>query len=402
MNRVETMRLRRCVLYLNNPNDRALLQPGTRLFGEFAPGIGMIFATPYRPPTPSPRIIGTVGGPPASRRRSAGMLSLWARDDSFMAEWFVNGRQASLPVEIVYEPTCYARTPFSPAEVQTLWNQTVTVLGCGAGGGKIAVELARAGVGHFKLGDPQRLEFANALRHEGGRFDVGKPKPQVVAERIYRINPAIRIETYFEDIFERDLAEVREILDADLVVAATDKTGTQLLINELTRRFQTACVFGGCYEQALGGEVFYTLPGEQMPCLACLRAGLEQPKTDVHIDYGKASSSSDYEGEPGLHAAIDFVSDIQAQICLGILLRKVPTSKLAQIIDPRRNFLLVGGALASGFYRFKRPFHVFFQPLKGQRRDCPVCGGLDRLLGDPVGAEEDKNNHDQHLEKKDS
>jgi len=183
-------------------------------------------------------------------------------------------------------------------------------------------------------------------------------------------------------------------------VAATDKTARQLLANELTLRFQTACVFGGCYEEALGGEVFYTLPGEQMPCLACLRAGLEQPKTDVKIDYGKASSASDYEGEPGLHAAIDFISCPQVQICLGILLRKVPTSKLAQLIDPRRNFLLIGGALASGFYRFNRPFHIFFQPLKGRRRDCPVCGGLDQLLGEPAGSKENVNDQDHSLERK--
>jgi len=124
------------------------------------------------------------------------MLTLLARGESFIAERFVNGHLAELPVEIVYETACYARTPFSPAEVQTLWNQTVTLLGCGAGGGKIAVELARAGVGRLKLCDPQRLDFANVLRHEGDRFDVGKPKAQVVAEHIYRLNPAIQVETY--------------------------------------------------------------------------------------------------------------------------------------------------------------------------------------------------------------
>jgi molybdopterin/thiamine biosynthesis adenylyltransferase len=393
MNKPQTTHPRQCMLYLNNPNHRALLQPGVRLFGEFVRSTGTIFATPYRPPTPNPRIIGTVGRPASSRQRGAGLLTLLAKGESFAAVRFVNGRPTELPVEIVYETACYARTPFSPAEVQTLWHQTVTVLGCGTGGSKIAVELARAGVGHLKLCDPQRLEFANALRHEGDRFDVGKPKTQVVAEHVYRFNPAIQVETCFEDIFERDLAEIREILNADLVVAATDKTAKQLQTNELTRRFQRPCVFGGCYEEALGGEVFFTLPGEEMPCLACLRAGLEQPQPDAQIDYGRASTSGDYEGEPGLHAAIDFISCPQVQICLGILLRGVPGSKLGQLINPRRNFLLIGGALASGFYRFKRPFQIFFQPLKGPRSSCPVCGGLDQLLEEPTAHKEDANDH---------
>ena len=146
-----------------------------------------------------------------------------------------------------------------PGEMERLWDSTVTIVGCGSGGSKIALELARAGVGHIKIRDPETLNAANITRHEGSLFDVGKPKVHLLAERIYAINPAMHMALYPEDIFSRPPDQLQGILAGDLVVAATDKQDIQLLINELTHRFKIACVFGGCYEEALGGEVFFTL-----------------------------------------------------------------------------------------------------------------------------------------------
>lgn len=145
------------------------------------------------------------------------------------------------------------------------------------------------------------------------------------------------------------------------------------MINEIAHRVQAPCVFGGCYEEALGGEVLFTLPGENTPCLSCLRGGLKQPEQKGAIDYSTATGPEDYQGQPGLHAMVDFVTCTEVIICLAILLQSVPGSRLAQLIDPKRNFLLVGGALGEGFYRFKKPFDVFFQPLSGPRKSCLVC-----------------------------
>jgi molybdopterin/thiamine biosynthesis adenylyltransferase len=217
------------------------------------------------------------------------------------------------------------------------------------------------------------LEPVNIPRHEGDMFDVGKYKVHFAAERVYRINPAITLETYAENIFNRPLEEVRRILNGNLIVAATDKQAVQLLINEMAHRFKIPCVFGGCYEEALGGEVLFTLPDYKMPCLCCLRGGLRQPDRSREIDYSTATGPEDYQAEPGLHAAIDFVTCVEVIECLAILLRKHPGSKLARIINPRLNFILIGGPLAKGFYRFKRPFEILFQPLSGPRKDCIVC-----------------------------
>ena len=280
-----------------------------------------------------------------------------------------------MPAEIVYKSAAYARTPFNDNDMEMLWNKTVLVFGAGTGGSKIALELARAGVGKIILIDYDRLDFANISRHEGDLFDVGKSKVQIVAERIYRINPAVQIEIYTEDIFERSFDEINTIFEkADVAVAATDKTAPQLRINEFAHRLEIPFIAAGCYESALGGEVFYTLPGEKMPCLACLRGGIKQPEQKGEIDYSTARGPQDYQGQPGLHAAVDFVTCIEVQICLAILLRESKTSKLTAMLHPKRNFLLIGGAMAQGFYRFRKPFDIFYQPLNGPRKNCVVCG----------------------------
>ena len=184
---------------------------------------------------------------------------------------------------------------------------------------------------------------------------------------------ASKVQTYPENVFAGSWEDIAPIFPSDLVVAATDRTAIQLQINEVTQKMKIPCVFGGCYEEALGGEVLYTLPDQATPCLACLRAGVKQPIQNPEIDYSTTQAAEDYQGQPGLHAAVDFVTCVEVHICLAILLQGVETSRLQELIDPRFNFLLIGGALAAGFYRFRKPFDIFFQPLNGPRSSCLVC-----------------------------
>ena len=363
----------RCLLYLKDEQDQKCLAPDVYLYGEIVHSTKMIFMTPYLPPANTMRRVAVVRSQPGPDHTEHSMIILSRQDTSWVAEGLIETQYLHLPAEFIYMSALYERTPFQQSELDVLWNSTVTIIGCGTGGSKIALELTRAGVGHLKLCDFDTVSPANISRYEGDLLDVGKSKVHVAAERVYRINPAIKLQLYAEDIFERPLDQLSAILTGDLIIAATDKHAIQLLINELAHRFKIPCVFGGCYEEALGGEVFFTLPGERMPCLACLRSGLKQPEITREIDYSTATGPEDYEGQPGLHAAVDFVTCVEAQICLGVLLRDSPTSALARLIDPRLNFILIGSALAKGFYRFRKPFDIFFQPLSGPRAECPVC-----------------------------
>lgn len=368
----------RCLIFLKDAADKELLKPGTLLYGRIIDSAGghIITMTPYKPPGKNIPLLGVVQTKLGPENEQPLLLNVSTDSKKLITRGFIANQRFELPVDFVYMAACYQRAPFKQSEMDTLWRSCVTVIGVGSGGGKIALELARAGVGHFAVCDPQEIEPANVSRHEGGLWDVGKPKAQLIAERIYEINPSIQVDTYCEDIFERPFEQVKEIfLKSSLVVAAADKTDVQLTVNELAYNRGIPAVFGGCYEEARGGEVLFTLPEKRMPCLACLREGLKQPQTNRMIDYSIAKDAQDYQGQPGLHAAIDFVTCIEVQICLGILLRESETSELGRLINAVPNFILIGGALGQGFYRFRKPFDVFFQPLSGPRKTCPVCQG---------------------------
>lgn len=351
--------LNNCTIFIKNAAESKPLQVGMKLFGEFVETTGTLHVSPYQPSFDYSLSVWTV------RKIDADLITLRELGD---------GRDFSMPYEVVTQSDIYKRTPFNPAEMNLLWNKTVLLFGLGSGGSKITLELTRAGVGNFSLCDPDCFEYANVSRHEGDLTDVGKPKVLLAAERIYKINPAVKVEIFNEDIFDWDSEDIEKLFGkTDLVIASTDVTAVQLLINRFAYRLKTPCIFGGCYEEARGGEVLFTLPNENMPCLECLRGNLKQPQQLGEIDYSTAESAADYQGQPGLHAAVDFITCVEIQIALGILLQDSQTSKLAKMIDPNKNFLLIGGMMGEGFYRFKKPFDIFYQPLKGPRKTCQLC-----------------------------
>ncbi len=269
----------------------------------------------------------------------------------------------------------YARTPFSPSAMDRLWRSKVGVVGAGSGGSSIVLGLGRASVGEIRISDPGVLELANVPRHELDLTAVRSNKAEAIAARIRQINDYIEAEPFPCDLFapEFEAERSRYFDDLDLVIGATDKTAVQLQINREAVTREIPAVFGGCYESARGGEVLLWLPGFGMPCLECLRGGLAQPEPSGNIDYSSATGPEDYEGEPGLYAAIQLINAVEIQLALAVLLRNEPTSELGKLIDPKVNFLLIGGALAAGFYRFRKAFDIFWQLLKGPRRDCGAC-----------------------------
>lgn len=268
----------------------------------------------------------------------------------------------------------FARTPFSSSIQDFLCELWVLIFGIGSGGSKLAVNFAQAGVGKLRFVDPACIQAHNCIRHLASLNDVGRWKVEAVAEVALIHNPYVEIEIYPCDIFSPHSPIKPEAIfdNVDLVIAATDRREVQLLINAWVWKIGIPGVFGGCYESARGGEILYTLPGEGTPCLSCLRGGLKSPESQGPFDYSAAQNPEDYNGEPGLNASVDLVTDVETQIALGILLRKTE-AHLGQLITPQFNFILVGGALATGYYRFKRPFHIFWQPFDGPRTDCDVC-----------------------------
>lgn len=368
------------VLFLKNRGDSELLKPGLFLYGRIDENLKKIFLAPYKPSIPYIKKTAIIQPENNWCLASPLLVNLYFQNSKCTARAFLENEWKHLPVEIVYSSTLNARTPFKQAELDYLSAQKVLIFGAGSGGSKISVALASAGVGHITICDPQSLEWANVFRHEGDIRDIGKSKAYIAAEKIYWRNPSIKVECYCENIFDREHDFIENLFHANnLIIADTDDNAIQLLICEFACRHKRPFLSGGCYESARGGEVFYNLPGMNMPCLACLRSGLKQPSREANIDYSTADGPDDYQGQPGLHAMIDFITSPMIIISLAMLLRNIPDSQLGKLIRPDKNYLLIGGALGAGYYRFKKPFDVFYQPLNGPRKDCPVCGNVYKL-----------------------
>ena len=69
-------------------------------------------------------------------------------------------------------------------EVDVLNGKRVMIVGLGSFGSNIAIELAKAGVGHFSLFDFDRVELHNLARHTATIKDLGRLKTNVIAEAI--------------------------------------------------------------------------------------------------------------------------------------------------------------------------------------------------------------------------
>lgn len=85
-------------------------------------------------------------------------------------------------------------------EQAVLRSATVLVAGCGSVGGAVVEPLARLGVLRLRLADPDRYDVTNLNRQAGVLADVGRAKPEVLAERVLSINPFAQVTAYPEGL----------------------------------------------------------------------------------------------------------------------------------------------------------------------------------------------------------
>ena len=107
------------------------------------------------------------------------------------------------------------------ASQEKLANSVVGVGGAGGLGSYLAVQLARVGVKHIKIGDPDHFEESNINRQLGAGINtIGKNKAIVVGELISEAMPDVTVEVFSEGIQRHTAEEFVE--GTDLVFDCTD------------------------------------------------------------------------------------------------------------------------------------------------------------------------------------
>lgn len=153
-------------------------------------------------------------------------------------------------------------------EVDLLRDKRVLIVGLGSFGSQIAIELAKAGVGHFALMDFDRVELHNLSRHTATVRDLGRLKTNVIEEAIHGKNPYAEVEKFPLNCNE-DLAVLYdEVGKADLVICATDNNTSRFNISRALVEKGKVGIFGRAITRAEGGDVFRYSPGG--PCYCCI------------------------------------------------------------------------------------------------------------------------------------
>jgi molybdopterin/thiamine biosynthesis adenylyltransferase len=153
------------------------------------------------------------------------------------------------------------RQTISTSKQLRLFRSTAAVVGCGGLGGYLIEEMARLGIGHIVMLDPDTFEEHNLNRQlYSSPHLLGSSKVDAAASRVREINPAVSI-TALQIEFSTENA--RELLNgADIVLDGLDSFATRRTLAAACREFQIPLVHG-----AIGGwygHVATQLPGDDI------------------------------------------------------------------------------------------------------------------------------------------
>jgi len=262
-------------------------------------------------------------------------------------------------------------------DVTLLADSRVLVVGCGSGGGSVALQLVMSGIKNFTLLDDDILEPENVIIHVCGRSYLGWKKVDALSAVLRDRNPAIFVKTIDVDLMTYPNLE-NEIKDATVVVLATDNEPSRYKVNELCVCNAIPFVVGRVFTRGIGGEVFSYRP-EAGGCLACLEAVLERSEfrdgikeidlvSDEEREKMYGMEIPEIKDSPGLVVDISFITAFHTRFVLNsIFARLKDRPKYMDLID--ENYLIWGN-------RPTKPFAKHFQLQRinlSSQETCRIC-----------------------------
>lgn len=221
--------------------------------------------------------------------------------------------------------------------VQQLSESCVAIFGAGGSAG-LATNLARCGVGHFKLFDFDRVSPANVSRQHHDAVDVGRTKCQALADAIRRINPDVVVEVIEGNFLEIAPAILTaHVVAANLLIFATDRFAAQAKGNELALQHDKPAMWIGLYPGGTAGEIIFW-HSEIDACFRCLCA----KRYEAHAVAAKKRESLDPVSDGCTIFDITLLDAIAGMIGIGLMTRG-SNDRFGRLIDKLgdRNFIQV-------------------------------------------------------------
>jgi len=267
-------------------------------------------------------------------------------------------------------------------ESDIMLKKCAVIIGCGSVGSLIALQLAKAGVGNFVLMDTDILEIHNICRHQCGISDLGKYKVNAVRDRIFNINPNANVTVFVKHVQDIPLDSLSAFISSDTIIIGTgdNRESSEYACDTLAIPNNIPFVTTCCWTRAYAGEVFYWVPGKNLPCYKCCLGGLlELPESKKdHTHYISDRSQIDKIAfEPGISIDIDFITNIALKVILD-LLNNDTENYTPRVINYLKQFTWIcntndtkiGGEMAGIFsYPLQVTNNLYFE----KQPDCPIC-----------------------------
>lgn len=262
-------------------------------------------------------------------------------------------------------------------DVGLLSNSKVLVVGCGSGGGSLALQLVMSGIRNLTLLDNDVLEPENIIRHVCDRRFIGRKKVDALEALLLDRNPSLNIRKFDVDIMHfKDLES--EIKNHSVVALATDNEPSRYLINEICVRNKTPFVVARVFTRGIGGEVFSYRP-KVGGCLACLEKVLERTQyrngikeidlvTEKERELMYGMEISEIKDSPGLNVDISFITAFHTRFLLDAIATLLPERpKYMQSIPD--NYLVWGNRPTHPFSKHFQIQRITLDPQEG----CQIC-----------------------------
>lgn len=121
---------------------------------------------------------------------------------------------------------------------------SVMVVGCGALGSMVAMQLAGAGVGTIGIADFDTVDISNLQRQFFfATSDAGEPKALLLKRRMEALNPEIEVNLHEGMVTRTSALEI--FSPYDFIVDATDNAASMRMVDEVSLTLGKGCCLGG-------------------------------------------------------------------------------------------------------------------------------------------------------------
>lgn len=147
---------------------------------------------------------------------------------------------------------------FTDRMQQALIAARVAVVGAGGLGSAALNYLVAAGVGHLTLIENDTVSLSNLQRQVlYTTADMGRPKAEVAAMRLSRLNPGCNIRVVTDRLTAANAAGL--LGGHDAVVDCTDNYDARYVIDDFCREAEVPMIYGTA--EAVGGRWPFSMPG---------------------------------------------------------------------------------------------------------------------------------------------